>query len=248
MDELSHALDEDLLKEIECPVCLQYMVPPIKLCKNGHNICSNCRANVQCCPTCRGEFSGIRNVALENIARRLNYPCVNRQNGCLGSFSIQNIAIHQAVCEYGKIKCPFHIYWRCPWVGFKCNLKKHAQASHPESFIESSKIRFVRLEAFVILSCYGELFTYNQLFRDGEFYGAAQLINKSSEASKYKCVFTLRAANGIEQINKTFLVRSYAEDWKTSFSSGKCLRLAEVTIRKFSVQNNLNLSVKLFTV
>jgi len=245
---MSRAVDEVLLSDLECPVCMQYMVPPIKLCTNGHNICSKCRERVQCCPTCRAEFSGIRNVALENIASRLTYPCVNRKNGCLSSFSFQNIAEHQDVCEYRKIKCPFHVYWRCPWIDHKSNLKKHGQAAHTESFFECSKIRFIKLEAFVILSCYGELFTYNQLFRDGEFYGAVQLIGTSSEASKYKCEFTLRAANGIEQISKTFLVRSFTEDWKTSFSSGKCLRLAEVTVRKFCVKNNLNLTLKVFRV
>jgi hypothetical protein len=106
----------------------------------------------------------------------------------------------------------------------------------------------MKLEAFAILSCYGELFAYNQLSRGGEFYGAVQLIGKNSEASKYKCEYTLRAANGIELISKTLLVRSSTEEWETSFSSGKCLRLGEVTVRKFCVENNLNLSVKLFRV
>ena len=247
MDDLSPAADEVLLRDLECPVCMEYMVPPIHLCTNGHNICSKCRERVQLCPTCRAEFSQTRNVALENIARRLKYPCANRQSGCLGRFSIEHILLHQAVCVYGKIKCPFHIHWHCPWVGFKSDLKKHVLAAHPQSFFESSKMRFLKLEGFVILSCYGELFMYKQLFQDGEFYGAVQLIGTSSEASKYKCVFTLRASNGIEQISKTFLVRSYTEDWKTSFNSGKCLRLAEVTVRKFCVENNLNLSLKLFT-
>jgi uncharacterized OB-fold protein len=34
------ALDEALLSDLECPECMEYMVPPIKLCNNGHNICS----------------------------------------------------------------------------------------------------------------------------------------------------------------------------------------------------------------
>jgi hypothetical protein len=89
---------------------------------------------------------------------------------------------------------------------------------------------------------------YNQLFRDGEFYGAVQLIGTGSDAAKYKYELTLHAANGIEQISKTFLVRSYREDWETSFNSGKYLRLAEVTPRKFYLENNPNLSLKLFAV
>jgi len=75
------------MKQLECPVCMEGMVPPIQLCTNGHNVCSN----VQCCPTCRSEFSEIRNVALENIARSQKYACVNRQSGCLQLFSIQNV-------------------------------------------------------------------------------------------------------------------------------------------------------------
>jgi hypothetical protein len=128
--DMSHdPANDSVLKDLECPVCLAYMVPPIKLCTNGHNICSRCRESVQCCPTCRAKFSETRNVALENIARKLKYPCVNRQSGCLRTFSIEYIAVHQAVCGYGIIKCPFHEYLQCHLKGSKYDLKKHVQAA-----------------------------------------------------------------------------------------------------------------------
>ena len=133
---MSRALDEALLSDLECPVCMQYMVPPIKLCTNGHNICSRCRGTVQRCPICRAKFSEIRNVILENIIRRQNYPCANRQSGCLELLSIENIAEHKAVCIYEKIKCPFQINWNCSWKGFKSDLKEHAQAAHTGCFFE----------------------------------------------------------------------------------------------------------------
>ena len=117
MDKMSRALDEALLKELECPVCMENMVPPIKLCTNGHNICSKCRESVQCCPTCRAEFSHIRSVALEHIARNQKYPCANRQKGCLDLFSIEHIAKHHADCVYGKVKCPLHLLKMCSWTG-----------------------------------------------------------------------------------------------------------------------------------
>jgi hypothetical protein len=47
-------LDWCLLKELECPVCLEYMESPIKLCENGHNICDNCRGG--------GRFRNVRLV------------------------------------------------------------------------------------------------------------------------------------------------------------------------------------------
>jgi hypothetical protein len=75
----------------------------------------------------------------------------------------------------------------------------------------------------VIVSYFGELFTYYQKLKDGRNYAAVQMIGTSSEASKYKCEFTLRAANGIEQISKTLFVRGYSEEWETIFNSGICL-------------------------
>jgi len=243
MDDMSRALDEALLKDLECPVCIEYMVPPIWLCTNGHNICSKCRQSVQCCPTCRAEFSEIRNFALENIARRQKYPCVNRQSGCLELFSIEDIAEHQAGSVYGKIKCPLHLLNRCSWSGLKNDLKEHAKAAHPKHFAESTKFTCPHmLNSLLITSCIGEIFTCYAQKRDGRYYDAVQLIGTSSEASKYKCEFTLLAANGIEQISKTFLVQGYSEDFETTFKSGKCLNLDEETVKHFVVDNELKLS------
>jgi E3 ubiquitin-protein ligase SIAH1 len=249
MDDLSRALDKDLLKELECPVCMEYMVPPIKMCTNGHNICSKCRTRVQYCPTCRAEFLEIRNLALENIARRLKYPCVNRQNGCLHLFSIEHIAEHQAACVYGNIKCPFHLLKECSWRGLKSSLKEHAKTQHRGNWSEASTFSSPLLsETVLILSCFGESFMYYKRKRDDTFFCAVQLIGTSSEASKYKCQFTLRAANGIEQISNIFLVQSYSEDFETIYNSGKCLYINKGIIKDFVNGNNLNLSIKLSTV
>ena len=250
MDDLSRAVDEDLLSDLECPVCMEYMVPPITLCTNGHNICSKCKKSVTCCPTCRAEFSEIRCLALESIARSQKYPCANRQSGCLELLSSEHIAEHHAVCLYRKIKCPFLLNWNCSWNGFKSDLKEHAKASHPGCFFEQSTLRSSVFwdRILTVLSCFGELFVHYKRIVDGKLYCAVQLIGTSSEASKYKCEFTLRAANGIEQISKTFLVHGYSEDFESSFNSGKCLCLDEATVRNFLVGNNFNLSVTLYRV
>ena len=247
MDDLSRALNEALLKEMECPVCMEYMVPPIKLCTNGHNICSKCRPRVSLCPTCRGSFSEIRNVALENIARSQKFLCANRQRGCPERFSSEHISKHHADGLYGKIKCPFTLEENCTWNGFKSDLKRHAKAAHTRRFFELPSIRSVLFEDKKVnfLSCFGELFVHYKRIRDGRLYSAVKLIGTSSEASKYKCEFTLCAATGIEQISKTFLVRGYSEDWETIFKSGICLSLEENTGKHFVVGNMLNLRVTL---
>jgi E3 ubiquitin-protein ligase SIAH1 len=130
MDDLSRAVGEILLSDLECPVCMEYIVQPIKLCTNGHNICSKCRERIQCCPTCRAEFSEIRYLGLENIVRRQKYPCANRQRCCLELVSVEHIAKHQAVCVYWKIKCPLRSFKKCLWNGLKNDLKEHVKAAH----------------------------------------------------------------------------------------------------------------------
>jgi hypothetical protein len=189
-------------------------------------------------------------LALENIARRQKYPCVNKEGGCLELFSIEHIDEHQAVCVYGKIKCPFTIKCCCSWKGFKNDLKEHAKTTHPGCFFEESTFRSSLFSdrILTILSCFGELFVHYKRIQDGRLYCAVQMIGTSSDASKYKCEFTLRAANGIEQISNTFLAQGYSEDFESSFNSGKCLRLDEVTVRNFLVGNKLNLTVTLSTM
>jgi len=249
MDDLSRALDEALLKDLECPVCMQYMVPPIKLCTNGHNICSKCRERVQRCPTCMGEFLETRNLVLENIARRQKYPCANRQSGCLELFSLEHMAEHQAVCVYGKFKCPLHLFRFCSWNGLKNDLKEHVKAEHPTAFVEKSTFPDTHLSSsWAVVSYFDELFTCYKNIRDGRYYAAVQLIGSNSEASKYKCEFKLSAANGIEQISKTFLVQGYSENFETIFDSGKCLNLDEETVEIFVVDEKLNMTITLSTV
>jgi E3 ubiquitin-protein ligase SIAH1 len=249
MDDSSRGFNETVLNEIECPVCMQYMVPPIKICTNGHNICSKCRGRVTSCPTCRAEFSEIRNVALENIARRLKYPCANRQSGCLELLSMEHIAKHHAVCVYGEIKCPLHLAEQCSWKGLKDDLKEHAKAKHSNAVITVSTFHCPKLSGAVgFVSYFGELFTYCKQKRHGRHYVAVQLIGTNSEASKYKCEFTLHAANGVEQISNTFLVQGYSESFETIFNSGKCLNLDASTVKLFVVENKLNLTVTLSTV
>jgi len=248
MDELSRDFNDALLKEMECPVCMDYMVPPIKMCTNGHNICSKCRGRVTFCPTCRAEFSEIRNVALEHIARSQKYPCANRQHGCLELFSIEHIAEHHTVCVYGKIKCPFILNKTCKsaWSGFKSDLKEHAKVAHPGCFFELPSIRGLYADGIVsLLSYFGEFFVRYQRKRNGKVYAVVLLIGSSSEASKYKCEFALCAANGIEQISNTFLVQSYSEDLEKIFNSGKCFCVDEAVRRYFLIENISNFAIRL---
>jgi len=188
-------------------------------------------------------------LALEDIARRQKYPCANRQGGCLELFSIEHIAKHHAACVYGKLKCPLDLFKLCSWNGLKSEIKEHVRAAHPNSVFREPTFPSPHLNSSVaIVSCFGELFTYRKQKEDGRYNCAVQLIGTSSEASKYRCEFTLRAANGFEQISKIFFVHGYSEDFETIFNSRKCLNLDEETINLFVVEGKINLTVTLSTV
>lgn len=61
------AMSADLASFFECPVCFDYVLPPILQCQSGHLVCSSCRSKLSCCPTCRGSLGNIRNLAMEKV-------------------------------------------------------------------------------------------------------------------------------------------------------------------------------------
>ncbi|XP_069749399.1 E3 ubiquitin-protein ligase Siah2 isoform X2 [Narcine bancroftii] len=66
----------ELTSLFECPVCFDYVLPPILQCQAGHLVCNQCRQKLSCCPTCRGPLSpSIRNLAMEKVASTIPFPC-----------------------------------------------------------------------------------------------------------------------------------------------------------------------------
>jgi E3 ubiquitin-protein ligase SIAH1 len=261
MDTLVRDFDEALLSDLECPVCTEYMIPPITLCCNGHNVCNKCRLNIKCCPVCRGQLSGIRNVALEKIARRQMYPCTNRDKGCSQVFSMDLIADHQAECRYGPLKCPLNKFpsVKCSWKGPMSDLKTHVTESHEDyckdtPYINSNNVhnhgtvrhnvgkegtvRFINNEMFL---CYRSI-------KGRQWFCVVQLVGTKAEAAKYKTKLTLSAANGVDKIVQTFGVRSFTEDFSDTIQSGKCIMLDGKVIPNFFEDGKFNLTVRICNV
>lgn len=59
---------QTLLRLLECPVCLEWMEPPMSQCRRGHLVCGRCRARLAACPVCRTAFSSVRNRAMEAVS------------------------------------------------------------------------------------------------------------------------------------------------------------------------------------
>jgi E3 ubiquitin-protein ligase SIAH1 len=158
-------LDLELLEELECPVCLEYMTSPIELCENGHNICSSCKESLTQCPTCRGKVSNIRNITLEKFAATAVYPCKNVRNGCKETFTADDRYNHLAECLFQSRECPFRKLSGvdCPWTGVLPEIALHVLDEHDADEVPSH-FKVILLD-FVVGSryrraviCLGELF------------------------------------------------------------------------------------------
>lgn len=88
----------ELTALFECPVCFDYVLPPILQCQAGHLVCNQCRQKLSCCPTCRGPLTpSIRNLAMEKVASTLPFPCkVDPQThtGSAGAHTLLHNCLH----------------------------------------------------------------------------------------------------------------------------------------------------------
>uniref|UniRef100_A0A668SML4 RING-type E3 ubiquitin transferase n=1 Tax=Oreochromis aureus TaxID=47969 RepID=A0A668SML4_OREAU len=97
----------ELTALFECPVCFDYVLPPILQCQAGHLVCNQCRQKLSCCPTCRGPLTpSIRNLAMEKVASTLPFPCKYSSAGCLLSLHHSEKPDHEEVCEFRPYTCP----------------------------------------------------------------------------------------------------------------------------------------------
>ena len=132
------SVEQILFSQMECPVCMEYMRPPIILCANGHNICNNCKQRVPHCPTCRQQFLNTRNVALEKAATELKYPCTYRDYGCREMYKLDLIGRHQEKCQYVPQPCPVNKLnlGTCTWLGINSKINFHLKQAHNDICVD----------------------------------------------------------------------------------------------------------------
>lgn len=66
--------EEDRRLELECPVCMEEMLPPVLVygCSlSGHPVCGSCLPGLTSCPTCRGPMGSTRAIGLEAVVKNL---------------------------------------------------------------------------------------------------------------------------------------------------------------------------------
>jgi E3 ubiquitin-protein ligase SIAH1 len=229
-DELSGIV----LMELECPVCAEYMIPPITLCESGHNICSRCKPNLNKCPSCRQQLLTVRNLTLERITSKIKYPCCNRQTGCDESFPLDQIILHERTCLHRVYECPLarapgiSCLWQGPW----SHVKKHIDINHKGRVTEAVKKLSVYIRNFEptykycrVIYALGQIFYQQFQVTGNNFYFVVQYVGPEDTACRYKYDFTLRSASGDQKIQVSQVTRSVKINVDEICQSGKCVKL-----------------------
>ncbi|PSN29895.1 hypothetical protein C0J52_27867 [Blattella germanica] len=250
-------VDIDVLRELKCPACDKYMEPPITLCNNGHNTCKNCIPKRQSCPTCRANFLKTRNLALENLARTVMYPCKNKDAGCEEIFSMNMKIRHLHECFYKSLICPFDEYAgvSCPWNGLLSEIKEHVLNDHGfETDTRQENGAFaVTLKDISASKRYTAAMAKLDLFfiiwemRAEDFFCVVVLIGSKEEAAEYKYRFTIATPSGMEIISTCFVAQTYLNDLEQILQPGECVTLRYGTVTKFkNAQNALICEMEIY--
>ena len=233
-------LEQILLSQLECPVCMDYMRPPITLCANGHNICNTCKQKVPHCPTCRQQFLNTRNLALEKAATELKYPCMYRKYGCMEIYKLDLIDGHQEKCQYIPQPCPVNKLnlGTCTWTGISSIMMFHLKQAHNDMCIDYyGHGSFYNRGAFPIsgvtpdkncckLILYGNnILCSRSEIQNGIFYSVLQYIGPAADAVKYRYKLEFFNKERTESLAVTRLARSLDENLSEVHNSGNCVKL-----------------------
>ena len=237
-------IDWFLLKELECPVCTEYITSPIKMCENGHAICGSCKGRVTECPTCRGKFIDVRNITVENLAATAIYPCKNREDGCEETFTADDRNKHLSVCLYESRQCPVSLILgvNCSWTGTLSKIPIHIPAEH-DSVIAAVPGNFVvNLPDFVRNKVYFQLVLFSEEFfcliwhsksKDCDFTVLHLGLKEDSETFKYG----IKIGNSEEYIAGTRKCRSHCDMYLTDLQPRKSITINYDTLLDFVSEN-----------
>jgi E3 ubiquitin-protein ligase SIAH1 len=229
MDKSPKDLDKGLMKELECPVCFEYMKPPISMCENGHSICNDCKPKLNNCPFCRKSFLNVRNLALESLSTVL----VSSNNSPKNSDSSQK-----------NYKCPFATISNedCVWNGSLLDMKNHIKDSHSDgNNMHESTGRFNVILTNLssenhyrkVVSIGDQLFYVVWKIKDGRFFCSVLYVGAKKKSSKFTYTFSITTENGLKKISMSFQTQSVVKSMEHVFTPGDCVLLHYDTVLKF---------------
>lgn len=245
----------DLASLFECPVCFDYVLPPILQCQNGHLVCASCRHKLTCCPSCRGPIGNIRNLAMEKVASTVFFPCKYSQNGCKQLLMHTEKADHEELCECRPYSCPCPGA-QCKWFGSLDQVMPHLLHSHKSiTTLQGEDIVFLATDInlpgavdwVMMQSCFGHHFMLvleKQEKVDGhqQFYAIVQLIGSRKQAENFLYHLELNN-NNRRRLTWQATPRSILEGVAPAIMSSDCLVFDTNMAQNFTDSGNLAINV-----
>ncbi|CAI5449504.1 unnamed protein product [Caenorhabditis angaria] len=252
----------EVLSVFECPVCLEYMLPPYMQCQSGHLVCSNCRPKLQCCPTCRGPTPSVRNLGLEKIANTVRFPCKFSNSGCALNFHHYEKVEHEELCEYRPYSCPCPGA-SCKWQGGLPDVMDHLKRVHKSiTTLQGEDIVFlatdINLPGAVDWVMMQSCFEYNFMLvlekqekydpSQGQqmFYAVVQLIGSKKEADNF--MYRLELSTQRRRMCWEATPRSIHEGVAYAIQQSDCLAFDTNAAQLFSENGNLGINVTISRV
>ena len=93
---------QKIISLLECPICLECVLPPIYQSQNEHLICKNCCFRTTLCPVCQATLSAlaVNNLQLGKLANIFHFGCKYVVNGCQWKSILFMRVEHEKTCEY----------------------------------------------------------------------------------------------------------------------------------------------------
>jgi hypothetical protein len=252
-----------IFTEIKCPICQDYMLPPIfVVCKSGHSVCSRCAEQLkERCPLCKQPVVNIRNIVMEKVATRIRYPCVNRK--CICSFTIDDIIGHQAGCFYSNRKCPLSAVSEtfcetCDWTGETSQLKEHFSSIHKCEIKEvPDRQRYHRVVCFYerkalypdrIIATLGEIFLQCAVLTGNTFYCIVQYVGRKDDANKYNYKVSVSCKQGCGEFSVSHVVSSDTDDLHKIRERADCVHIPGDFLKNYCTIDNVKFPLLSYSV
>ncbi|XP_027628155.1 E3 ubiquitin-protein ligase SIAH2 [Tupaia chinensis] len=249
----------ELTSLFECPVCFDYVLPPILQCQAGHLVCNQCRQKLSCCPTCRGALTpSIRNLAMEKVASAVLFPCKYATTGCSLTLHHTEKPEHEDVCEYRPYSCPCPGA-SCKWQGSLEAVMSHLMHAHKSiTTLQGEDIVFLATDInlpgavdwVMMQSCFGHHFMLvleKQEKYEGhqQFFAIVLLIGTRKQAENF--AYRLELNGNRRRLTWEATPRSIHDGVAAAIMNSDCLVFDTAIAHLFADNGNLGINVTIST-
>ncbi|XP_077312062.1 E3 ubiquitin-protein ligase SIAH1-like [Lithobates pipiens] len=246
------ASNNDLLSLFECPVCLDYVIPPILQCQSGHLVCSNCCPRLTCCPICLGPLGSIHCLMMDKVADSVLFTCKYECSDCTERLPRAEKSDHEKLCEFQPCSCP-HPGVSCKWQGSLDAVMPHLVHQHKLITLQEEEIVFnanVNIPGTgtwaVIQSCFGLHFMFvlkkpEECNCHQQLFAIVQLIGTRNQAENFAYRLALNSHH--RRLTWEATPRSIHEGITTAIRNKDCLVFDAITAQLFAKNGRLRIKV-----